>query len=134
MQRQTFLRTLISLAAVPFARPALANASEVNATTTLLHLQESPIAGFQYHDGEAAWPDLHIGMPLQLRRESDNPHDPRAVEIWAGGHKLGYLPRLDNCAVSQLLDAGHRLHTQIVALRDSVYPWQRVRFRVYLAD
>ena len=85
MQRQTFLRTLNGLAAVPFARSARAAASAVKATTTRLH----------------------------LRREPDNPYDPRAV--------------------NQLLDAGRRLYAQTTVLRSSIDPWQRVRLRIDLA-
>lgn len=29
-----------------------------------LLLQASPVAGFQYHDGEAAWPFIREGDPL----------------------------------------------------------------------
>ena len=67
-------------------------------------LQTSPIAGFQYHQGESVWVQLSVGAPLQLIREPENKYDTRAVRIEFQGHKLGYLPRLDNATVSQLMD------------------------------
>lgn len=69
-------------------------------------LQTSPLAGFQYHQGEQLWAQLAIGQRLQLVREPDNRHDERAVRVDWHGHKLGYIPRLDNAAV--IATAGSR--------------------------
>lgn len=95
-------------------------------------MQKSPVAGFQYHQGEAVWAQLGVGMRLDLVREADNVHDGRAVRVDWQGHKIGYLPRIDNAAVSQLLDRGERLATEIVALRTSRNPWDRVELAVFL--
>ncbi|GAB4349407.1 MAG: hypothetical protein Kow006_11050 [Gammaproteobacteria bacterium] len=64
------------------------------------------MAGFQYHDGEAIWEQLRVGQRLHLQREPDNRHDRRAVRIDWQGRKLGYLPRAENAAVSQMLERG----------------------------
>lgn len=126
MNKRQFLGALAKLvAAIPLAPRAAA------AQRTLL-LQESPLAGFQYHAGESVWPLLAVGVPLTLSREPDNQHDERAVRLEWNGHKLGYVPRLDNAAVAQLLDRGERLAAHITALRASHDPWKRVRFAVVL--
>jgi hypothetical protein len=109
-----------------------------------LLLQESPLAGFQYHRGGSLWPLLREGDALRLVREPQNPFDTRAVAVhwdgWrapgehAGVHlplKLGYLPRGDNCTVSQLLDRGQHLSASILALHDAPDPWRRLRLAVY---
>nr|WP_281722197.1 hypothetical protein [Nitrosomonas nitrosa] len=44
-------------------------------------LQVSPVAGFQYYQGEALWPQLATGQPIPLIRETGNPYDKRAVRI-----------------------------------------------------
>lgn len=44
-------------------------------------LQVSPVAGFQYYQGEALWPQLTTGQPIPLIRETGNPYDKRAVRI-----------------------------------------------------
>lgn len=93
-------------------------------------LQTSPVAGFQYHDGEALWPLLAVGQPIMLIREADTRFDPRAVRVDWLGQKLGYLPRLDNAAVSQSLDRGETLEAVIVALENSSNPWGKVRVEV----
>ncbi len=125
MSRRTFLQRLAALAgglAVPVAAKAL--------PITEKPLQTSPLAGFQYHHGEAVWTQLSVGQRLQLVREADNQYDNRAVRVEWQGHKLGYIPRLDNAAVSQLLDRGERLEAVIARLVESRDPWQRVKVEV----
>lgn len=97
-----------------------------------IELQRSPVAGFQFHQGEQLWPLLTVGMPLKLVREADNRHDDRAVRVEGFGLKLGYVPRIDNAAISQLLDRGEVLTAQVVALRESRDLWERVEFSVSL--
>ncbi len=111
------------------------------AETTVQHaaprnveLQRSPVAGFQYHQGEWVWPLLAVGAALTLVREPDNPYDRRAVRLDWHGRKLGYVPRIDNAAVSHLLDAGHALQARIVALRASHDPWERVEIAIWFMD
>lgn len=98
----------------------------------LVVVQLSPVAGFQYHEGERVWPLLRPGDHLELRREPDNPHDERAVGVRWNEEMLGYVPRLENTAVAQMLDRGEVLHARIVSLEESGNPWERVGFEVVL--
>lgn len=125
MLRRAFLKSLTALAG-GFAAPATARANSATSKT----LQVSPVAGFQYHNGEALWPQLAVGQMLTLTREADNHYDDRAVRVDWQGQKLGYIPRLDNAAVSQLLDRGERLEAVIAGLENSSNPWDRVRVEV----
>jgi hypothetical protein len=95
-------------------------------------LQESPVAGFQYHHGERLWRHLRPGGPLRLVREPDNRYDRRAVRVEWRGRQLGYVPRSENAAVAQLLDRGEHLAAEIDRLRDGRSPWERVRMRIWL--
>ncbi len=97
-----------------------------------IELQRSPVAGFQYQNGEAVWPLLTMGAALDLVREPDNVHSPRAVRVDWQGEKVGYVPRVDNAAVSHLLDSGKQVTAKIVALQVSDNPWERIEFAVYL--
>ena len=101
------------------------------APATIL-VQQSPLAGFQYHQGPRLWRQLQAGQALRLTREPANPYDPRAVRIDWNGEKLGYLPRLDSAAASQLLDRGEHLSARIAALADDRDPWRRVAIEIYL--
>lgn len=63
-----------------------------------------------------------------LPAQADNQYDDRAVRMDWQGHKLGYIPRLDNAAVSQLLDSREELDAVIAGLENSGNPWERVRW------
>ncbi|HBU28971.1 MAG: HIRAN protein [Thiobacillus sp. GWE1_62_9] len=93
-------------------------------------LQDSPLAGFQYHAGKTLWPQMRVGDALSLVREPDNPHDAKAVRVEWRGHKIGYVPRRENDDVARLLDRGQILTARIVRLAEVRDPWSRVRFEI----
>lgn len=95
-------------------------------------VQSSPLAGFQYHAGEALWQEMRVGDRLTLVREADNPHDANAVRIEWHGQKLGYLPRAENRTVAAALDAGEAVDARIAKMRQHRNPWQRVLIEVFV--
>lgn len=127
MDRRSFIERVAALIGVGLAAPTARAASD-----TPIELQRSPVAGFQYHRGEAVWPLLALGAALDLVREPENAYDPRAVRIDWQGQKLGYVPRIDNAAVSHLLDSGHAVSAEITALQGSHDPWQRIEVALRL--
>ncbi len=135
MKRRSFLNSILAASAT---LPSVGHAQAAvrpdefhgkGAERELL-IQESPVAGFQYHDGETVWPRLSAGDSLQLLREPANPYDRRAVAVYWGESKLGYVPRAANTAVSQMMDRGERLAARVKRLRDSRDPWKRVEFSI----
>lgn len=133
--RRRFISCLARLATLAAPAAALARAEpgapRVPRSSTLL--QRSPLAGFQYHEGERIWPQLRPEQTLALVREPANRFDPNAVRIDWNGHELGYLPRVQNTAVSQMLDRGETLVARIAALREDGAPWQRMEVEVWLS-
>jgi len=95
-------------------------------------LQDSPLAGFQYHAGKALWPQMRVGDALALVREPDNPHDANAVRVEWQGHKIGYVPRRENHDVARFMDRGQRLEARIARLAEVRDPWSRVRFEILI--
>jgi len=93
-------------------------------------LQDSPLAGFQYHQGKQLWEDMKAGDELILVREPDNPYDAKAVRVDWRGQKLGYVPRRENADIARLMDKGAKLEARISRLLESRDPWQRVRFEI----
>lgn len=93
-------------------------------------LQDSPLAGFQYHAGRALWSRMQVGDALTLVRESDNPYDAKAVRVEWQGHKLGYVPRRENADVARMMDGGQQLAARITRLAEVRDPWSRVRFEI----
>ena len=132
MLRRAFLQSFTALVS-GFVLPAIAHSKPSLSASRVL--QRSPLAGFQYHNGEALWPQLAVRPKpvegtLQMVRETDNRYDGRAVRVEWQGHKLGYIPRLDNTAVSQLLDRGEALEAMIVRLAESSNLWERIGVEV----
>ncbi|MCA1743090.1 MAG: HIRAN domain-containing protein, partial [Desulfovibrionales bacterium] len=67
---------------------------EVNAKTHSkpVSLFKCPVAGFQYYQGPSIYLDLKPGQTLKLKREPQNPHDSKAIEVFtSSGQKLGYV-------------------------------------------
>ena len=95
-------------------------------------LQDSPLAGFQYHAGKALWPQMRVGDALTLVREPDNAHDARAVRVEWQGRKIGYVPRRENADVARLMDGGQQLAARITRLAEVRDPWSRVRFEILI--
>lgn len=126
MMRLPIRNWAIALLCLLLALPASAEVSE------RILLQASPLAGFQYYHGKQVWGEMREGDALELVREPDNAHDPRAVRVEWHGIKLGYVPRRENEAVARLLDRGSRLEARITRLVKSRNPWQRMLFEVYV--
>jgi hypothetical protein len=128
MQRRNFIQ-LLSL--LPVMAPAMAMAKFSISGYNKLLIQGSPLAGFAYYRGEDLRQHLQINDPLHLAREPDNPYDHRAVAVYWRNHKLGFVPRLENTAISQMLDRGIPMRAQITRLNVSDDPWDRICFSVY---
>ncbi len=100
--------------------------------TAHILLQDSPLAGFQYHEGKTLWPHMKVGDMLTLVREPDNTHDAKAVRVEWQGHKIGYVPRRENAAVARFMDGGQVLTARISRLAEVRDPWSRVRFEILI--
>jgi hypothetical protein len=92
---------------------------EVKAKTHLrpVSLFKCHVAGFPYYQGPLIYSDLKLGQSLKLKREPQNPHDRKAIEvITRGGQKLGYVPRSHNPLPAGLMDNGHELTASLVSV------------------
>lgn len=97
-------------------------------------IQQSAVAGFQFHEGEFVFARMKLGDRLNFRRDPNNRFDQRAVQVYWQDTQLGFVPRRDNVAISQMLERGEPLTASITALRESENPWDRVRFDVTWQD
>jgi hypothetical protein len=126
MKRRTFFKQLFGSIGVA------ATGATIAVETQSVLIQESPIAGFQFHEGDAIWPSLAVGEKLALMREATNTHDPDAVAVYFQNNKLGYVPRAENSAIAQMLDRGETLEAKISGLSMEEDPSERVLFTVSL--
>lgn len=101
-------------------------------TTAHILLQDSPLAGFQYHAGKTLWPQMRVGDALALIREPDNVHDAKAVRVEWQGQKIGYVPRRENADVARFMDGGETPVARISRLAEVRDPWLRVRFEILI--
>ena len=129
MRRRNFLHSLIGGLGIGLGRPVYAKNASIQSRRKLL-LQESPLAGFQYHRASAIWPFLRVGEVVHLRREPSNPHDRYAVAVWFKNEHLGYIPRSENRTLARLMDQGQPLEASIARLLDERNPWRKIRIRV----
>jgi hypothetical protein len=83
-----------------------------------IELVQTFVAGTAYYEAAHALAELAEGQELTLRRQPENPHDRKAIEIYSNrGRKLGYVPRVDNSALSALLDDGRELRGRVTVVR-----------------
>ena len=126
MNRRIFFQRLLGVLGLVAVAPAVAAAKRS------VLIQESPLAGFQFYEGEYVWSSLQVGKDLTLVREADNIHDPNAVAVYFHDEQLGYVPRVENTAIAQMLDRGEHLEASISKLHLTENPWERVWFEVVL--
>ena len=70
-------------------------------------LRIAGVAGAARFHGEAlASHAAEPGRPLELRRDPDNPHDPNAIAVHAGGAQVGWVPRAVAEEIAPAIDAG----------------------------
>ncbi len=123
-ERRNFLKFLFGL-------PAISLIPGTKTESRILIL-ETVLAGFNYYSAELVWSKLQVGDELILRRQPHNPYDHKAVEVFWRRHKLGYLPRVDNSAISQMMGRGQSLRAYISWLNVDDNPWKRIGINVEL--
>lgn len=128
MNRRKLIKSLVGLTATA----SIPISHKVQAKKQGLLLQESSVAGFQYYQDRVLWSQMKEGESLTLKREPQNKYDKRAVEVFWQNQKLGYVPRIDNAAVSQLIDRGEKLAVRISRLKQSTNPWEEIKMEVFL--
>ena len=106
--------------------------STAQAESVRILVQSSPLAGSQYYAVGEFWQQMQVGDTLELIREPENRHDPKAIRVEWRGHKLGYVPRAENRSVAAAMDQGDKLVARITKLTQHPNPWQRVAFEVFV--
>ena len=103
--RRGFLAAAGGAGAAALAMGAAAAAAEAPEVPLL----RTYAAGAGRYCRARAFERLAPGEALALRREPENGYDARAVSVWSqAGEKLGYVPRIHNQALANLMDAGLR--------------------------
>lgn len=72
------------------------------------------------------------GMPAQLVREPDNPHDPNAIAVWSGKDTLGYIAAGEAMELAPVLDAGDKPLARVHEVRGCVPDYPTIGCRIAL--
>lgn len=121
-------RVVAVCAALAFASVVLAE----TAPRARVLVQTTLAAGLSHYEAKAVWDRLQPGDPLELVRESANPHDRNAVRVDWDGHVLGYLPQADNVDVARQLDRGQSLKARIVKLAKYRNHRRKLELEIYI--
>ncbi len=89
------------------------------------------VAGYHYYQAEEIEDTLLEGKQVVFVREPECQFDSRAVEVYANGKKLGYIPRRDNSAIARLMDQGVVINGQICKRNFDDIPCRRVKISAY---
>lgn len=73
------------------------------------------IVGMEHQGTEQFVASLRPGLALKLVREPDNKFDKKAVAVWCGDRKIGYLPGKTNASISAKIDKDGEPHVFISA-------------------
>jgi hypothetical protein len=122
-QRLVAVCAALVLASAALAEPA--SRARVLVQTTLA-------AGLRHYEAKAVWDRMQPGDPLELVRESANPHDQNAVRVDWDGHVLGYLPQADNADIARQLDRGQSLKARIVKLAKYRNHRRKLEVEIYI--
>ncbi|MCL2114974.1 MAG: HIRAN domain-containing protein [Methanobrevibacter sp.] len=99
-----------------------------------IFLIESTIAGTHYVENiKKIEPNLKVGDRLDFYREPNNSHDEKAILVKHRGDKIGYVPRVDNEILANLMDAGKLLYGEL-SYKNYEGDWLRIDFDIYLED
>ena len=115
--------------------PLVHASAEERASTRKVYLIRLPIAGFYYHDGmdDEIFESLALGYELELRREPENPHDANAIAVYTQyGHKLGYVPMVENPIPAAIADQNVAIGAEICALEAASEDYHPVMMRLYM--
>jgi hypothetical protein len=85
------------------------------------------VAGYTYYNGEQIEDSLLEGKIVTFKREPGCLYDAKAVEIYAGRKKLGYIPKKDNTLIAALLDQGITVKGKIQKRNFDDRPRQRIK-------
>ena len=103
-------------------------------TNTREHLANFHIAGLTYYEAIRCFENLKIGTKLELKMETDNKFDARAVAIYYNEFKLGFVPKSENRIFYKLLSMGYNtiFETTIQQVDGSEHPENQIRVVTHL--
>jgi len=124
MERRSFLKILAGAFMLPLLPTKLRRERK-----KLVELGDYYIAGYRFYGGDNA--SIRVGDELSLKREPSNVHDERAIEVYKGRCKIGYIPRKYNPVIAKMMDQDVKVIAKVEHVDAAAPPWERVKIKVY---
>lgn len=136
MKRSEFLKTLL------FGSAATATAGMSVAqkpSDKVRYLYSGPINGTYYYEAFEVFERIKHNDQLNLKLQPDNKYDHRAIEVFWGQHKLGYVPRTDNKVIYNLMKNGANVLARVKKIDDLPgaklpHIYGALRMRIWMAE
>lgn len=98
------------------------------------HLANFNLVGATYYDLPTCFQELQIGTVLQAKLETENKFDTRAVAIYFGDNKIGFIPRNENRIFYKLLTTGYEGIFQLMIQRidPTAHPENQIQIVAHL--
>lgn len=130
--RRKFLRAMVTVGSTLAWPHVGARTSASTSATREIVLRRCTVFGFKYFHGKAIWPNLSIGAPLELIRDTNDIFDFHTFKVAFQGQALGHLPFGRNQVIDELHSRGEQVVVRITALDAHAAPDRRVGVDVVL--
>lgn len=77
--------------------------------------------------------DIRDGQELRFEREKKNLQDGWAIKVFAGHHRIGYVPCDRNEILARLMDGGKHVYGTVASI-EKLGNWNKIHMEVYLDD
>lgn len=125
MNRREFLKSM-GLGVVLTSTPSFAKQQ----TPKRLLIQKTHINGMAYYGAKNVVDQLSFDDELILNREPLNSHDTKAVAVYWGHVKLGYVPKISNFALAKMLDEGEAISAVIADINAMKLPYSGIDIEI----
>ena len=105
--------------------------------TREVFLLDIDVAGTGYCEQiNEIYPKLKEGTMLQMRRDPKNKYDEKAIGIYFGDVRIGWVPRTMNAVISRLMDAGKAFFCRISSLSEPApeNKWKNIECKIYMVE
>ncbi|MCF6240678.1 MAG: HIRAN domain-containing protein [Bacteroidales bacterium] len=130
MNRKSFIQSLLSL----FSGFAFLSKIYAADNKSTIYLLTTYVAGYQYYDGETIEKQFKKSAQLKLCLEESNAYDKNAVELYYNDVKIGYIPRMDNEIIANLLRKNKEIYAEIKEFYPHNPEWNRLEINVWMRE
>ena len=93
---------------------------------------ECYIAGYFYYEGAKIENLINKNDILYLKRERQNIYDNNAIEVFWRQNKLGYIPRIFNKTIRNIMDAGIPVYSRIKEKYSDFPTYKRINIEILI--